>query len=164
MFNVHRIFLLMSHYFVQSTTGTWPKTSINWLPSPVLEGQKLKRFENSLHKFHKHLTYWVSISPCEPSAFTKASQVSHALRLSESDELSAGKRRFLPRKTMSYDPELIIENTTNMCANQTVKLVKPRWRLKVHTENLSISELHAGETCEGWFRILRKRSSIGIFL
>ena len=88
--------------------------------------QNLKRFENSLHKFHKDLTCCVSTPPCETSAFTKDSQVSHARRLPASDELSIGKRCFLPRKTMSYDPELIIENTTNMCANQSVKLVNPR--------------------------------------
>ena len=44
----------------------------------------------------------------------QGSQGSHFL-LSINDELSTGKRCFLPRKIMSYDPELTIENTTTMC-------------------------------------------------
>ena len=35
-------------------------------------------------------------------------------------------------------------------------LVKPLWRLKFHTGALSISELHACETCEGTFHTIKK--------
>ena len=55
-----------------------------------------------LHKFHALVEICWGCRPCHPG-------------ISINDELSTGKRRFLPRKTMSYDPELTIVNTTTMC-------------------------------------------------
>ena len=52
--------------------------------------------------------------PVNLGYFHQGSQGSHFLLLIN-DELLTVKRRFLPRKTMSYDTELTIENTTTMC-------------------------------------------------